>query len=132
MRAAPTPGVAELVRETADGLADLVGQHLKLARIELAAGLQLLGRRGLAVALFAALIVVGYTLGIVGLAAFLGGFSTAGRWLLAISLVHVGVGAVGMSRAVARLRGTALMEMTAGQMSHSLATLGSAATTDVR
>jgi hypothetical protein len=121
-------GVFALVRETADGLGELVGQHFKLARLELAADMESLGARARELAVFAALVLVGYTLAMVGLASLVGGMSRMGWALLAVGLVHVAGGAAGMARAVARSRGTKLMDATAGEMSRSVATLGSAAT----
>jgi hypothetical protein len=50
-----------------------------------------------------------------------------GTSLLAIGLVHVAGGAAGIARTVARSRRTRLMDATTGEMSRSLATLGSAA-----
>jgi hypothetical protein len=120
-------GVFALVRETADGLGELVGQHFKLARLELAADMESLGDRARVIAVFAALLLVGYTLAMVGLAALIAGMGRMGWALLAVGLMHVAGGATGMYRVVARARGTKLMDATAGEMSRSVATLGSAA-----
>src|SRR3954463_14945447 len=120
-------GVFVLVRETADGLGELVGQHFKLARLELAADMESLGNRARVIAVFAALLLIGYTLAMVGLAALVAGSGRLGWALLAVGLVHVAGGAAGMYRAVAGSRGSKLMDATTGEMSRSVATLGSAA-----
>jgi hypothetical protein len=120
-------GVFVLVRETADGLGELVGQHFKLARLELAADMESLGTRARELAVLAALVLVGYTLAMVGLASLIGGMSRVGWALVAVGLVHVAGGAAGLYRAVASSRGTKILDATAGEMSRSVATLGEAA-----
>jgi hypothetical protein len=118
--------VIALVRETVDGLGELVAQHIKLARLEFAADLQSLGRRAGVLAVFMAFSLIGYALVMVGIAASVGGVTTIGTSLLAIGLVHVAGGATGVFRVVARSRAKPLMDATGDEMSRSLAALGSA------
>src|SRR4051812_35782073 len=107
-RGAKDEGVFALVRETADGLGELVGQHFKLARLELAEDLESLGNRARDIAVFAAFMLVGYTLAMVGGAVLIGAMSKVGWALLAMGLVHVAGGAAGVYRVLARARGTKL------------------------
>jgi uncharacterized membrane protein YqjE len=72
---APDATIAALVKQTADDLSRLVGDHLKLARLELADDARRLGARVALVAGAAALLAVGYGCGAVALALFLS------RWL---------------------------------------------------
>jgi hypothetical protein len=116
-------GVVQLVRQTADGLVDLIGQHLKLARLELTADLLAAARSARATVLFALLATVGYALAMAGLALLFGGRHDVALALLAVGLVHIGIGGLGvLFRASRRTR---LMSASAHEAKRSLATLGS-------
>jgi uncharacterized membrane protein len=87
-------GVTGLARETALSLGHLVGQHVKVARLELAAEVRAIGRRTTVVAVLAVLIAIGYALTIAGLALAIGGGAELGVPLVVIGLAHVvGAGA---------------------------------------
>lgn len=88
--------IRRLVRQTADGLADLVGQHLKLARLELTREVFKAARRARVIALLALLAVVGYGLTMAGLAVWLGDNHRVGVALLGVGLAHVVGAAIGM------------------------------------
>ena len=61
-------GVTGLARETALSLGHLVGQHVKVARLEIAAEVRAMGRRATVVAVLAVLVAIGYALAMAGLA----------------------------------------------------------------
>ena len=87
-------GVTGLARETALSLGHLIGQHVKVARLELAAEMRTMGRRAVAVAVLAGLVAIGYALAMAGLAVALGGGAELGIPLVVIGLAHVvGAGA---------------------------------------
>ena len=87
-------GVTGLARESALSLGHLVGQHLKVARLELAAEVRAMGRRAIAVAVLAALVAIGYALAIAGVAVVLGGAAELGIPLVITGGAHVvGAGA---------------------------------------
>jgi len=113
--------LTELVGETAMGLGDLVGRHLKLARLELATDVRSLGKRAAVAALFSVLIVIGYTLSMVGLAVCAGGVTSTAKALLVIGLVHLATGAAGIFT-VALSRRPRLMDVTAAEIGRSFAT----------
>lgn len=119
-----TDGVMRLVRETAEGMAELVGKHLKLGRLELQADLVATARRARLTAVLGLLAIVGYALTMAGVAALLGGVQKVGFAFLAVGLAHVGLGAVGMALAATRTRAQ-LMNVTSDQAKLSLATFGS-------
>lgn len=61
-------GIVGLIRETVDGLRDLIADHIKLARIELVADAKTYGR-GIAVLAVAGLVLaIGYIFGLIAAA----------------------------------------------------------------
>ena len=92
----PTPpqNVTDLARASALSLGHLIGQHVKVARLEIAAEVRVMGRRATVVAVLAGLVAIGYALAIAGLAVAIGGAAELGIPLVVIGLVHVvGAGA---------------------------------------
>jgi hypothetical protein len=84
MKTPTTPGVSELAREAALNLGHLLGQHVKVAQLELKAELHAMGRRACLIAVLATLIALGYGLAMVGLAVVIGGYNAVGRKTLGI------------------------------------------------
>ena len=82
-------GVIGRVRDVADGLGQLVGQHFKLARLELVSDLKSMGQRVRAVAILTVLAIIGYTLAMAGVAVVVGGNQAIGLPLLLIGGGHV-------------------------------------------
>ena len=92
----------QLLRDTADGLGQLVVQHVKLARLELSAEVRALGARMAGLVVLAVLMVLGYALAVVGLAVLIAGERRLAVPLLAIGGVHLvgaALGALLVSRA---------------------------------
>jgi hypothetical protein len=117
-------GLLGLARRTAEGLADLVGSHLKLARLEFVEDLLKVVTRARAIVVLGALVLVGYGLVMAGLAVFAGGSRAVGVSLLAVGGAHVGVCGLVLLLAVRRLGAMHLMDDTSGEMRESLALLG--------
>ena len=115
-------GVIGRVRDVADGLGQLVGQHLKLARLELVSDLRIMGRRLRVIAILTCLVVVGYALAMAGVAVVIGGNTAVGLPLLGVGLGHVVLCGAGIVLA-SRRRDTHLMDSTVEQMGQSLNTL---------
>ena len=82
-------GVTGLARETALSLGHLVGQHVKVARLEIAAEVRAMGRRATVVAVLAVPDRHRYALTIAGLAVAIGGGAELGVPLVVIGLAHV-------------------------------------------
>lgn len=110
------------MRDVADGLGQLVGQHLKLARLELVSDLRIMGRRLRVIAILTCLVVVGYALAMAGVAVVIGGNTAVGLPLLGVGLGHVVLCGAGIVLA-SRRRDTHLMDSTVEQMGQSLNTL---------
>ena len=126
MKTTSTPRVAVLARETALGLGHLLGQHVKVAQLELTAELHAMGRRACLIAVLATLIALGYGLAMAGLAAVIGGHATVGIPLVVIGLVHVAGAGLGLLLAPLRPRGSHLMDSSTAAMNSSLAVLDKA------
>ena len=87
-------GVTGLARESALSLGHLFAQHVKVARLELAAEARAMGRRAIGVIVLAALVAIGYALAIAGAAVAIGGGGELGIPLAVVGLAHVvGAGA---------------------------------------
>jgi hypothetical protein len=114
-------GVVELARETADALGRLTVQHLRLARLEIKADLRTMGLHAGAIAVLAALAIVGYGLAMAGLAIVLDGGSKGGVPLIVIGVIHVVVAGAGILIALRRLRRLRPMDSTADEVHQSLA-----------
>jgi hypothetical protein len=90
----PTRDVTELARDSALSLGHLIGQHVKVARLEIAAEVRAIGRRAISVIVLATLVAIGYALAIAGLAVAIGGAAELGIPLITVGLAHVvGAGA---------------------------------------
>ncbi len=89
-----TQNVTDLARDSALSLGHLIGQHVKVARLEIAAEVRAIGRRAIVVVVLAALVAIGYALAIAGLAVAIGGAAELGIPLITVGLAHVvGAGA---------------------------------------
>ena len=124
---APSGNILHLVRETADGLGQLIVQHVKLAKLELVADLRAMGSSAAVIAVCALVLVVGYTLTMAGVALLIGGNRTMGYSFGGVGLAHVLGAGVGSLVVMRRIRNTRLMAATTSEVSHSAAALISAA-----
>jgi hypothetical protein len=126
MKSLSSPGVSVLAKETALGLGHLVGQHVKVAQLELMAEMHGMGRRACLIGVLATLVALGYGLAIAGLAAVIGGNSSVGLPLIILGLVHMAGSGVGLMLSPLRRRSGRLMKRSAAAMNSSLAALDKA------
>jgi hypothetical protein len=126
MKPTSTPGVSVLAREAALGLGHLLGQHVKVAQLELTAEMHAMGRRASLIAVLVTLIALGYGLAMAGLAVVIGGHATVGLPLVVIGLTHIAGAGVGLVLAPIRKRGSHLMDNSTAAMNRSLAVLDEA------
>jgi hypothetical protein len=122
-RAREGDGVLELVQQTAEDLAALVGKHLKLARLEFSEDLLKVASRARLIVVLGVLMAVGYALAMAGLAVLLGGNRGVGVPLLMVGGAHLGICGVWMVVAVRRLSGMQLMDDSSGEAQRSFDTL---------
>jgi hypothetical protein len=123
MKSPSTQGVTGLVREAAMDFGHLVGQHVKIAQLELSAEMHSLGRRACLVAGLAALVILGYAFAMAGLAFVLGSLSTLGLPLVMIGLVHIAGAGAGLAFVLVRGRAPHLMDNTADAVNRGFAAL---------
>jgi fatty acid desaturase len=126
MKTVSKPGVAVLAKEAALDLGHLLGQHMKVAQLELKAEMHGMGRRASLIAVLATLVALGYGLAIGGLAAVIGGYSALGLPLVIIGLVHIAGAGVGLMFSPLRPQGRRLMRRSKVAMNNSLAALDKA------
>lgn len=126
MKTTASPGIAALAREAAMGLGNLLGQHVKVAQLELTADLHAMGRRAYLFAVLATLIALGYGLAMVGAAVMIGGYPAVGYPLVIIGLAHMVGAGIGLLIAPLRPRGSQLMDDSQAAMNSSLAALDQA------
>ena len=131
MKTPSSPGVSALARETALSLGHLLGQHVKVAQLELKAELHAMGRRACLIAVLATLVALGYGMAMAGLAVLIGGHSAVGLPLVIIGLVHIAGAGVGLLLSPLRAGRGRLMDSSATAMSSSLAALDKATASPV-
>ena len=123
MKTMPTKGVTELARESAIGLGHLVGQHLKIARLEVTAELHAMSLRARVVAVLATLMALGYALAMAGLAVVIGGHADVGIPLALVGVAHVGGAGAALALTGHRARGSTPVAHTELAVGRSLAAL---------
>jgi len=126
MKTTSTPGVSVLAKEAALGLGHLLGQHVKVAQLELKVELHTMGRRACIIAVLAMLVALGYGFAVAGLAAIIGGHSALGLPLVIIGLVPIAGAGIGLLFSPLRPRGVGLMDSSNAAMNSSLAALDKA------
>lgn len=123
MNAPETSGASLLFRQAAVDMGHLLVQHVKVAQLELKQELHAIVRRAWILAVLAVLLVLGYGLGMAGLAVVLGGHPGTGIPLALMGAAHVVGAGVGLVLALARRPGLQLMEASTAAMARSLEAL---------
>jgi hypothetical protein len=116
-------GIVGLIRETLDGLRDLIADHIKLARVEMVSDAKTYGR-SIAVLVVAGLVLaIGYVFGLIAAALALGRVWGTPLAFVAVAALHVVGGGVAMISAMARMRRTHPMHDTVVEAKDSLTAL---------
>jgi hypothetical protein len=116
-------GVVGLLKETADGLGQLIADHIKLARLELATDARSYGRGVATLITAGAVLALGYAFAWLAIA-----FALARLWgapiaFAAVAVLHLIGGAIAVSTAVKRMKSTRLMHESASEASRSVTAL---------
>lgn len=90
------PAVTDLVARLVDGLGQLIGQHVALARLEIGEEARTAARALGTLALFAPLLVVGYALLCFGVAFLLTPWLSVPGALLLVAAINLVVGGLGL------------------------------------
>ncbi len=119
-------GISALVGRMADGFSRLVSQHLTLARMELAEDAKAMGMDVARIAVFVPFVLVGYLFVCGALAAAIAPWLGYAGALAVVGALNLVGGAVGILRAVSRLKARQVMDNTSQELSKSVAVLSSA------
>jgi hypothetical protein len=116
-------GIIGLVKETAEGLGKLLGDHVRLARIELVADIKGYSRDVAILVVAAVVVIIGYAFawvaGGLALARLIGGPLAFG----VIAFVHLVAGAVAAAVAARRARATRPLQGTSTEVERSVRAL---------
>jgi uncharacterized membrane protein YqjE len=115
--------IISLVRETADGLGRLMGDHIKLARLELVSDLKAYVQKSVLMTVMAVFLALGYALACIGLSLVLAQWWGSYAGFFAVAGFHVLVGGIGLLVGVRNLRQTRLLDETFNEVSRSVSTL---------
>jgi len=116
-------GIGGLIRETLDGLRDLIADHIKLARVEMVSDAKTYGR-SIAVLVVAGLVLaIGYVFGLIAAALALGRVWGTPVAFVAVAALHVVIGGIAMVSAMAKMRRTHPMHDTVVEAKDSLTAL---------
>jgi len=116
-------GVVGLLRETVDGLGELIADHIKLARLELAADARSYGH-GVAMLVVAGVVVtLGYAFAWLAIGLAVAKFWGAPIAFGAVAAVHLIGGGIAVSSATKWMKKTRLMRDSAVEASRSVSAL---------
>lgn len=116
-------GLIGLVRDTADGLGRLIADHIKLARVEMAADAKAYSRRVGLVALAGGVLLIGYLFACIAGALALGRVIGGPLAFLAFGSAHLVLGLIVLWAVVRRLGQPSVLDDTMSQVGRSVATL---------
>jgi putative superfamily III holin-X len=116
-------GIVARLRETADGLGQLIADHVNLARVELAADVQSYVRDLTGLLVAAVIVMLGWAFAWLAAAFALSRVIGAPLAFLAVAAVHVFGGAAGIAAAIKRMRRSTPMRESASEMSRSVSAL---------
>jgi Putative Actinobacterial Holin-X, holin superfamily III len=102
-------GIVARLKETADGLGQLVGDHVRLARIELVAEVRSYGRGVASIAVAALLLLIGYVFAWTAAALALARLVGAPLAFVIVAAPHLIAGAIGIVSGARRVQKTPLL-----------------------
>ena len=116
-------GIVALIRETVDGLRDLIGDHIKLARLELVADAKSYAS-GIAVLVVAGLVLaIGYIFGLIAAAFALARIWGAPLAFGAVAALHLVAGGIAVASAIRKMKRTRPMHDTVVEAKDSIRAL---------
>ncbi|HVV17091.1 MAG TPA: phage holin family protein [Polyangia bacterium] len=116
-------GVVGLLRETADGLGQLIADHIKLARLELAADARSYGQSVATLLVAGFVLALGYAFAWLAIGLAMSRVCGAPISFGGIAALHLIAGAVAVSAAIKRMKKTRLMRESAAEASRSVSAL---------
>src|SRR5262245_7689362 len=116
-------GIISLVKETADGLGQLVADHIKLARIEMTTDVRAYVRELSLLMVGAFIFAAGYGLACIAAGTALARVIGAPLAFAGLAILHVVVGAIALGMAVRRMRRVQRMQESKEEVSRSVSVL---------
>jgi len=116
-------GIVGLIRETVDGLRDLIADHIKLARLELVADAKSYGRSIAVLAVAGLVLAIGYIFGLIAAALGLARIWGAPLAFGAVAALHLVLGAIAVVWAVGKMKRTRLLHDTVVEAKGSIKAL---------
>ncbi|HXU64043.1 MAG TPA: phage holin family protein [Polyangia bacterium] len=113
-------GVVGLLRETVDGLGQLIADHIKLARLEMAADARSYGQGVATIVVAGFVLALGYAFAWLAIGLAVAKFCGAPIAFGGVALLHLIAGGVAVSSAVKRMKKPSLMRGTAVEASRSV------------
>jgi hypothetical protein len=113
-------GVVGLLRETVDGLGQLIADHIKLARLEMAADARSYGQGVATIVVAGFVLALGYGFAWLAIGLAVARFCGAPIAFGGVAALHLIAGGVALSSAVKRMKRPALMRGTAVEASRSV------------
>ncbi|HEY7372769.1 MAG TPA: phage holin family protein [Polyangia bacterium] len=113
-------GIIALVKETADGLGQLVADHIKLARIEMTADAKGYVRDVGVLLVGAFVLAIGYGLACIAVGTALGRVIGAPLAFACLAVLHLAIGAFALALARSRMKRVQLMHDTKLEVSRSM------------
>jgi hypothetical protein len=121
-------GIIGLVRETADGLSQLIADHIKLARTEIAADARVYARQSAVLAVAGFVLALGYALACVAASLALARYLGTALAFICVGGLHILAGAIAVGVALRRMRRTRLLGESVAEMGRSVSALSPAMT----
>lgn len=119
--------MAHLLRETAEGMGQLVIQHVRLAQLEVMTYLRATGSRAALIGGLLLLTLVGYALTMAGLALLIAANRRLAFPFIGIGMLHVAGGGIAILVSVRSLRGARPLSATSSELGQSAQVLRGAA-----
>ena len=116
-------GIVGLIRETVDGLRDLIADHIKLARLELAADAKTYAGSVAVLVVAGLVLAIGYIFGLIAVALGLARLWGAPLAFGAVAALHLVVGGIAVIWAVGKMRRTRPMHDTVVEAKGSITAL---------
>jgi len=120
-------GIIALVKETADGLGQLVADHIKLARIEMTADAKGYVRDVGVLLVGAFVLAIGYGLACIAAGTALARLIGGPLAFVCLAVLHLAVGALALALAIRRMKRVHLMHDTKLEVSRSVRALSARA-----
>lgn len=120
-------GIVARLKETADGLGQLVSDHVKLARIELVAEAKSYGRGVAVLAVAAIVLVLGYAFAVTAGGLALATVVGAPLAFVIVAAPHLIAGVLGLVYAVRKMQQTRILPESGMEAARTVSALGQAA-----